>query len=337
MAGMHRSALLRGNTRYNRFVTFVIFWLPFDAVMVDVAEIKTVSNFPPCPDRQSTSPRCFRPALLETPAALRATNATIMTKASMDRLQVLILGQDLNLVRIVRVALEDLGIAGSHCRTESAQAIEALDHSHFDGIILDCDDLTCAQKVLTKIRTGPSNRQSPVLVLLNGPADLRAMQNCGANFNVCKPISTRTIQEQLTKALDAMQKEYRRYFRYTVSLQIFVGTEKDSLTAAKLMNVSAEGLAVWSGRSVKPEGKVNLRFDLPSIDPYRIEANGEVVWADAAGRMGIKLSLMPAEARRKYTEWLDVLHSQHEFRKLTEETSPNELHIQASKSDSLVS
>ena len=74
-------------------------------------------------------------------------------------------------------------------------------------------------------------------------------------------------------------------------------------------------------RSAKPEGAISLRFDLPSIDPYRIDAEGEIVWADAEGRIGVKLSHMPEEARRKYAEWLDVLHSQHEFRRLTEEVS----------------
>jgi len=124
--------------------------------------------------------------------------------------------------------------------------------------------------------------------------------------------------------LEAIEKEHRRYFRYTVDLPLFVGTEKDSRTAAKLINISAEGLAVRLSRSVKLEGKVNLSFDLPSIEPYRIEARGEVVWADAEGRTGIKLSHMPEEARRRYTEWLDVLHAQHEFRRLTEEAKPTQ-------------
>jgi len=231
----------------------------------------------------------------------------------------MIFGQDPNLVRIVRAALHELGIAGCHSRTDSAQAIGALDRQHFDGIILDCDDLACAQAILAKIRRGPSNRQSPVIALLNSPVDLRAVQNCGANFNVFKPVSAGTIKEQLKKAFDALQKEHRRYFRYTVSLPLFVGSEKEGFTPARLINVSAEGMAVLVRRSAKLEGAVCLTFDLPSIDPYRIDAKGEIAWTDAEGRMGIKLSLMPAEARRKYQEWLEVLHGQHEFRRLTEE------------------
>ena len=96
----------------------------------------------------------------------------------------------------------------------------------------------------------------------------------------------------------------------------------EGLTSARLINVSSEGLAVWLSGSRKPEGAISLRFDLPSIEPFRIDAKGEVAWVDAEGRIGIKLLHMPAEARRRYAEWLDVLHAQLEFRRLTEEATP---------------
>lgn len=239
----------------------------------------------------------------------------------MDPLQLLVLSQDSSLLALVRVVLQELGLAGCYLGTDSARTLEVLGSRHFDGIILDCDDLAYAQEILTTIRRGPSNRQTPVIAVVNGSTDMRAIHNSGANFNVCRPVSLGTMKAQLNKAFDAMQKEHRRYFRYAVSLPLFVGTDNDNLTSARLMNVSAEGLAVWLSRSAKPEGAVSLRFDLPSIEPYRVEARGEVAWSDAEGRIGIKLSHMPEEARRKYAEWLDVLHAQHEFRRLTEEGS----------------
>jgi len=236
----------------------------------------------------------------------------------MERLEVLIFGPDPNLFRIVRAALEDPGIAGCHFRTDSAQATAVLARQHFDGIILDCDVLPCAQEVLSKIRQGPSNRQSQVIAILNDRTALPAIQNYAANFTVFKPVSAATVKAQLTKALDAMQEEYRRYFRYPVTLPLLVSTGKYNLTA-ELMNVSADGMAIRVSRSLNPEEIINLRFDLPSIDPYPIEAKAEVIWTDAQGRMGIKLSHMPATARQRYTEWLGVLHAQHELRRLTEE------------------
>lgn len=239
----------------------------------------------------------------------------------MERFQLLILSQDSGLVGLVRAALQDLGVAGSYFDTDYARSLEVLRSRHFDGIVLDCNEPTCAQEILTRIRRGPSNRQTPVIAIVNVATDMRAIQAAGANFNVCKPVSPATLKAHLNKAFDAIQKEHRRYFRYTVSLELFVGTEEEDFTSARLINLSAEGLAVRLGRSVKLEGAVKLRFQLPSIEPYRIDAEGEIAWADAEGRIGIKLSHMPAEARRKYAEWIDVLHSQLEFRRFTEETS----------------
>jgi CheY-like chemotaxis protein len=239
----------------------------------------------------------------------------------MERLLLLILSQDSDLIGLVRATLQDLGVAGTYFDTDSARTLEVLRSRHFDGIILDCNDMACAQQILTRIRRGPSNRQTPVIAIVNDATDMRAIQTAGANFNVCKPVSPATLKAHLSKAFNAMQKEYRRYFRYTVSLELFVGTGEADFTSARLINLSAEGLAVRLSRSVKLEGAVKLRFELPSIEPYRIAAEGEIAWTDAEGRMGIKLSHMPAKARRKYAEWLDVLHGQHEFRRLTDEAS----------------
>jgi len=239
----------------------------------------------------------------------------------MEHFQLLIFSRDSSLVGLVRAALQDLGVAGSYFDTDSARVLEVLRSRHFDGIILDCSDLARAQEILTRIRRGPSNRQTPVIAIVNDATDMRAIQASGANFNVCKPVSPATLKAHLSKAFDAMRREHRRYFRYAVSLPVFVGAEKEGFTSARLINVSAEGLAILLRRSARLEEAVSLRFDLPSIDPYRIDAEGEIAWTDAEGRIGIKLSHMPAEARRRYAEWLDVLHAQHEFRRLTEEAS----------------
>jgi len=240
---------------------------------------------------------------------------------SLERLQLFIFSQDSGLVGLFRACLQELGVAGCYFATDSPRALEVLRNRHFDGIILDCTDLACAQEILTRIRQEHSNRQTPVIAIVNGATEMCAIQDSGANFSVCKPVSPATIKAQLNKSFDAMQREHRRYFRYDVSLPLFVDTEKKDLTSARLINVSAEGLAVLMRTATKPEGAISFSFDLPSIEPFRVEAKGEVAWADAEGRMGINLSHMPAEARRRYLEWLEVLHSQHEFRRGTEEAS----------------
>ena len=74
----------------------------------------------------------------------------------MDRLQLLILSQDSRLVALVREVLQDLSVAGSYFGT-ATRALEVIGTRHFDGIILDCDDLASAQEILRRIRRGPSN------------------------------------------------------------------------------------------------------------------------------------------------------------------------------------
>ena len=238
-----------------------------------------------------------------------------------ERLQVLILGQDPEIGALVRATLEDLGITGSCSSPDSTAASEILANHHFDGIILDCADPEWSREMLKKLRTGQSNCQSPVIAIVNSVTDVRAVQKSGVDLTICKPISRDTITSQLRRAFDAMQSEHLRYFRYPVSQPVWVGTKTDDLASARLLNVSQDGLALWLKTSRRLEGAVILTFDLPSIEPYRIEARGEIAWCDADGRIGIKIVHMPEEARRRYGEWLDVLHSQLEFRKLIQEVS----------------
>jgi CheY-like chemotaxis protein len=238
--------------------------------------------------------------------------------SSGDRFELLILGRDSSLLPLVRAAQAEIGLVGNCISVGPQCAFEVLGSSHFDGIVLDCGDVAMAFETLARIRQGRSNRHSPVIAVVNGPrADVRGFQSTGANFFVWKPVSAENIKAQLNKAFDAIQREHRRYFRYKVSLPISLGTEMDGFTSARLINLSEQGMAVLLRRSVKPEEVLSLRFDLPSIDPYHIEATGEVIWTDARGRVGIKLLSMPSEARRKYTEWLDVLRGQLEFRRLS--------------------
>jgi CheY-like chemotaxis protein len=222
-------------------------------------------------------------------------------------------------VGIVRAGLQDLTVTGSFCSLDSTETSETLRCRHFDGIILDCNDPEWCREILTKIRTGGSNRQSPVIAIVNSVQETPALQKSGVNQTICKPLSSDTLKSHLRSALDAMQSEHFRYFRYPVSLPVLVGAAYTDLAAGRLLNVSQEGLALRLKIPPKPGGAVIVRFDLPSIEPYLIEAKGEIAWGDADGRIGVKISHMPADACRRYEEWLDVLDAQLEFRRFTED------------------
>jgi len=75
----------------------------------------------------------------------------------MERLQLLIFSRDSSLVGLVRSALQDLGVVGGYFDTDSTRVFEVLRSRHFDGIILDCNELACALEILTRIRRTPAN------------------------------------------------------------------------------------------------------------------------------------------------------------------------------------
>jgi hypothetical protein len=50
---------------------------------------------------------------------------------------------------------------------------------------------------------------------------------------------------------------------------------------------------------------VKLRLELPDSDTA-LETTGYVAWADALGRAGIRFSELPAEARQRLDEWLEI-------------------------------
>jgi CheY-like chemotaxis protein len=236
-----------------------------------------------------------------------------------EPLQLLVLGEDSGLLALIRTAVEGAGFAGCYVGSNSNRVFELLARRHFDGIILDCDDMARAQEILTRTRGTPSNRQSPVIAVVDGSTALLAIQNYGISFIISKPLSELTLKKKLDEAFDAIEREHRRYFRYKVSLPLAVSARAGDLASARLLNVSAEGMAVRLSRSPRLDGAVAVASDLPSIEPFHIEAKGEIAWSDEDGRVGIKSLRMTPEARRKYGEWLDVLHSQLEFRRLGNE------------------
>ena len=148
----------------------------------------------------------------------------------MERLQLLILSQDPSLAGLVRGALQGIDVTRCDIVADSTRALEVLRSHHFDGIILDCNDLARAQEILTRIRRGPSNRQAPVIAVAYSATDMQTIQNSGVNFTVCKPVSPATIKALLNKAFDAMQREHRRYFRYGVSVLVVQSTENRAST-----------------------------------------------------------------------------------------------------------
>jgi hypothetical protein len=57
-----------------------------------------------------------------------------------------------------------------------------------------------------------------------------------------------------------------------------------------------------------------LQFDLPSLEPFTVQAKGEVVWADTGGLLGVRFLYMGEDSGQRLQEWLGQLYAQMELR-----------------------
>jgi CheY-like chemotaxis protein len=220
-------------------------------------------------------------------------------------------------LELVRPALESSGI-DVEVRAEARSASEICWRRHLDGFVVDCDDVPGGRNLMACIRSSGSNRMSTILALVNGGTSINDALEQGANFVLGKPLSPERLQAYLKIALVFMEREHRRYFRFAVDLPVRVCFDDEHFVEARMMNISEGGMALRLPGSNGLQGTARLEFDLPSIEPFKVQAKGEVIWGDGGGLAGVRFLYMGDESRRNLLDWLSQLHAQMELQELSE-------------------
>lgn len=70
-----------------------------------------------------------------------------------------------------------------------------------------------------------------------------------------------------------------------------------------LHDLSEEGLAVQAVAPLRPHQAVRIRFELPT-PKTRVEATGQVAWANSAGQAGIQFTQIERRTRSLLKDWL---------------------------------
>ena len=84
------------------------------------------------------------------------------------------------------------------------------------------------------------------------------------------------------------------------------GTSSDQvLDLSEIVDISEEGMAIQTLFPLQIQRNVDLCLDLTATST-RIYTNGEVIWCDGSGRVGISFPQMPDESLRQLKEWLFV-------------------------------
>jgi hypothetical protein len=103
------------------------------------------------------------------------------------------------------------------------------------------------------------------------------------------------------QSVDVPARQVRAHYRHELSALTYVTL--DAANGGIIRNLNHGGVAVQAVGALRLEQRVRLRFEL-RFPRARIEASGQVSWANSSGRCGIRFVELPADVRRQIDEWI---------------------------------
>jgi CheY-like chemotaxis protein len=230
--------------------------------------------------------------------------------------QCLLVTRDPNLLSCMQVNLTEHG-AALDLRQDSLSAMELVSRRHWDGIVIDCDDVPGAPLMMAEVRNSRSNRQTPVFAVVDGSTDASVAIDLGATFVLSKPVEQARLRSLFTAAVPKMEREHRRYFRYAVDLPVQCRKHEGRLVPARIRNVSEGGLAITGYGPMPLEGVAIVEFEIPSVEPQIFQAKADVVWSDSFAT-GLRFLYMEKQHGAALQGWLQSLEASSQLQKVAE-------------------
>lgn len=222
-----------------------------------------------------------------------------MPSTAVVALQFLLVSDNHATLKIVKSALDGLG-SGMNCSTSSGAARVYLSSHRVDGIIIDLP-LDSAVDLIAAIRQTGANRRAFIFACHdNADASAEALKS-GANALLRKPLEAEAIAASIKTFKGIMESERRRYFRYHVTIPVTMVS--DGATVRAMMdNLSEGGMALSLKNPLERSSMVDFSFELP-FGP-RVAGQGQVMWANEKGLMGLEFRLLHEQSREHLVGWL---------------------------------
>jgi len=195
---------------------------------------------------------------------------------------------------------------------DAASAVDVAARRHLDGFVIDCDDVAGGAEALTRVRSSRSNRQTPIIAVVNGKTSVPRALELGANFALSKPIEESRLRSVLDLTLPKMEREHRRYFRYEVALPVRLLNHAGHSFITKMRNVSEDGLATRLIDPTSLDGIVVVEFEIPEKPQPTFRAKAEIAWTDSSA-MGVRFLHVDQESCGALRTWLDSLAGEAEI------------------------
>lgn len=173
-------------------------------------------------------------------------------------------------------ALQELFILPNVCR-EVSTAIDLLNCRKFEAVIVDLRLGELSGLILDEVRLSPSNRTAVTFAISGSDAECKAFRK-KSEFVFERPLSAKSIEGTLKPAFGLILRERRRYFRYPISVPVFILRRTMPEVRRNTVNISEGGTALSTFVSLSPGEDVQVQFTLPGHkEPFLAESR--ICWS----------------------------------------------------------
>ncbi len=215
-------------------------------------------------------------------------------------MKALLLCEESESIYVLSDVLGDLEVTLELCHDRD-QALDRLLHERFEAIIVDCQ-VADATDMLRYVRLTGDNKNCVSLALVENLGSMQGALDNGANFVLCKPLAAEAVARTVRAMKGLIFRMGRRAIRVAVQTLAFVEIDCHAEHAI-MLDLSKGGMAIQALAPVEASRVLQLRFDLPGTKK-RLQISGEIAWADASGRAGIRFTDVPEQCLSALKDWI---------------------------------
>jgi len=217
-------------------------------------------------------------------------------------LQALLVSIDDSAADVLGRVLPILGMAMDRS-SDPETTIARIQQQKFDALIVDFDDPKMAEDVLQQAQKIGSAPLSVALVA--DSSKVREILSGGAHFVLYKPLSDDAVRAGLRAVAALLNRERRRAFRVPVQAPVEITLPDTRKLDGILLDLSETGMDVLTAEPQVAGSLLAFSFQLPD-GALKIEAHGQVAWANPNGQTGVHFLDVSADVSAELKKWLQA-------------------------------
>jgi CheY-like chemotaxis protein len=217
-------------------------------------------------------------------------------------LQALLVSIDDSAADVLGRVLPILGMAMDRS-SDPETTIARIQQQRFDALIVDFDDPKMAEDVLQQAQKIGSAPLSVALVA--DTSKVRGILSGGAHFVLYKPLTDDAVKAGLRAVAALLNRERRRAFRVPVQAPVEITLPDTRKLDGILLDLSETGMDVLTAEPQVAGSLLAFQFQLPDSS-LKIEAHGQVAWANPNGQTGVHFLDVSADVSAELKKWLQA-------------------------------